>query len=87
MATRTILVALTWDGHNLIATPTGTMCPNVLRKDDALTQLTELVNDTTIPEAKSAPTGFDVGDMFRGIGKVLADMGKPDEAPSNGGGQ
>ena len=78
---RTILAALTWDGRSLIVTPTGGT-PIVLHEDDAFATLKSVATDETIPPAKTTSAGFDIGDVFSGIGKVLADMGKS-EAPKD----
>lgn len=76
MATRTILVALTWDGRNIIVTPHGTVTPVVIVPEHAHEQLRELATDETIEVAKTQSSGFDVGDFFKGMGKLVADMGR-----------
>ncbi len=78
---RTVLVALTIDDGTLSITPAGTVTPRVLTEANAYKRLIEIASDPTIKPCKTAPDGFDVGDMFKGIGRALAELGS-DPKPS-----
>lgn len=72
---RTVLVAVTIDDGVLSVTPAGTVSPRVLTAENAYKRLIEIANDPSIKPCKTAPDGFDMGDMFKGIGRALAELG------------
>lgn len=73
---KTVLLCITVDEDNVIIASPADGTP---RRIKSLDQLVELVRDPQVQPAKSTAAGFDMGDMFRGIGRALAELGKPDE--------
>jgi hypothetical protein len=77
-AARSVLVVITVDGDAVLVTPSSGS-PRVLSPATACAVLQQLARDPTVPEHKVTAGGFDIGDMFKGIGRALTALGADDK--------
>ena len=75
---RSVLVVLTLDGGDILATPAAGS-PRLLREATALAQLRDIAADPTVPEHRVEASGLDIGAVFRGIARTFADAGKGEQ--------